>query len=98
MARMHNPSHPGETLKEDILPSLGLTVTQAAQQLGVSRVALSRIINGHAAIRADMAIRLAQWLGGGAEIWLRQQLQYDLWHAEQKSRIKIKPAKRMLPA
>ena len=92
MNKMHNPPHPGETLKEDVLPALGLTVTQAAEQLGVARVTLSRMINGRAAISAEMAIRLAQWLGGSAEIWLRLQLQYDLWHAEKNSKIKIKPA------
>lgn len=92
MNKMHNPPHPGETLKEDVLPALGLTVTEAAEQLGVARVTLSRMINGHAAISADMAIRLSQWLGGTAEIWLRLQLQYDLWHAEKNSKIKIKPA------
>jgi antitoxin HigA-1 len=92
MSKMHNPPHPGETLKEDVLPALGLTVTQAAEQLGVSRVTLSRMINGRAAISAEMAIRLAQWLGGSAEIWLRLQLQYDLWHAEKNSKVKIKPA------
>lgn len=92
MTRMHNPSHPGEMLKEDVLPDLGLTVTEAAEQLGVSRVAFSRVINGRAAISAELAIRLAQWLGGSAEIWLRAQLQYDLWNAEQKSKAKVKPA------
>ena len=90
--RMYNPPHPGEMLKEDVLPDLGLTVTDAAEQLGVSRVALSRVINGRAAISAELAIRLAQWLGGNAEIWLRAQLQYDLWQAEQKSKAKVKPA------
>jgi antitoxin HigA-1 len=95
MARMHNPPHPGEMLKEDVLPALGLTVTDAAEQLGVSRVAFSRVINARAAISAELAIRLAQWLGGSAEIWLRAQLQYDLWHAEQKSTAKVKPAKSM---
>jgi addiction module HigA family antidote len=95
MSKMHNPPHPGETLKEDVLPALGLTVTEAAEQLGVARVTLSRMINGHAAISADMAIRLAQWLGGSAEIWLRLQLQYDLWHAEKNSKIKIKPAQQL---
>lgn len=95
MSKMHNPPHPGETLKEDVLPALGLTVTEAAEQLGVARVTLSRMINGHAAISADMAIRLAQWLGGSAEIWLRLQLQYDLWHAEKNSKIKVKPAQRL---
>ncbi|GAB3625415.1 addiction module antidote protein, HigA family [Pandoraea terrae] len=92
MTRMHNPPHPGETLKEDVLPALGLTVTQAAEQLGVSRVALSRVLNGRAAISADMAIRLSQWLGGNPEVWLREQLQYDLWHAMQKSTVKVRPA------
>jgi addiction module HigA family antidote len=92
MTKMFNPPHPGETLKEDVLPALGLTVTEAAEQLGVARVTLSRMINGHAAISAEMAIRLAQWLGGSAEIWLRLQLQYDLWHAEKNSKIKVKPA------
>ena len=91
---MHNPPHPGEILKEDVLPELGLTVTQAAEQLGVACVTLSRMINGHAAISADMAIRLAQWLGGGAETWLRAQLQYDLWQAERASKIKVKPVER----
>jgi len=95
MNKMFNPPHPGETIKEDVLPALGLTVTEAAEQLGVARVTLSRMINGHAAISADMAIRLAQWLGGSAEIWLRLQLQYDLWHAEKNSKIKVKPAQQL---
>jgi addiction module HigA family antidote len=92
MSKMHNPPHPGEILREDILPALGLNVMQAAEQLGVARVTLSRMINGRAAISTDMAIRLAQWLGGSAETWLRAQLQYDLWHAEKNSKIKVKPA------
>ena len=95
MAEMFNPPHPGEILKEDVLLALGLTVTQAAEQLGVARVTLSRVINGHAAVSADMAIRLAQWLGGGAEKWLRLQLQYDLWHAKKNSKISIKPAQQI---
>jgi antitoxin HigA-1 len=95
MTEMFNPPHPGETLKEDVLPALGLTVTQAAEQLGVARVTLSRVVNGHAAVSADMAIRLAQWLGGGAEKWLRLQLQYDLWHAKKNSKISVKPAQQI---
>jgi addiction module HigA family antidote len=95
MTEMFNPPHPGETLKEDVLPALGLTVTQAAAQLGVARVTLSRVVNGHAAVSADMAIRLAQWLGGGAEKWLRLQLQYDLWHAKKNSKISVKPAQQI---
>ena len=91
---MFNPSHPGDILREDILPELNLTVTDAANQLGVSRVALSRMINGRSALSADMAIRLAQWLGGEAETWLRLQMQYDLWQAKKKSRAKVKPVSR----
>ena len=87
MTRMYNPPHPGETLKEDVLPALGLTVTEAAAQLGVSRVALSRILNGKAAISVDMALRLEAWLDGPtAESWLKGQLTYDLWQAEQRER------------
>lgn len=93
--RMHNPPHPGETLKEDVLPALSLSVTDASEQLGVSRVALSRVLNGRAAISAEMAIRLAQWLEGSPEVWLCAQLQYDLWHAEQQSTVNVKPAKRL---
>jgi addiction module HigA family antidote len=86
---MFNPPHPGEILREDVLPEMGLTVTEAASQIGVSRVTLSRVLNGHAAISPDMALRLEAWLGvdngGRAETWLTQQLYYDLWKARQKA-------------
>lgn len=79
---MFNPPHPGIILKEDVLPELGITVTEAAAQLGVSRVALSRVINGKAAISAEMAIRLEAWIKGPtAETWVRMQAEYDLWQA-----------------
>jgi addiction module HigA family antidote len=82
---MHNPPHPGETLREDILPALGLSVTQAAAQLGVTRAALSRVLNGRAAISPEMALRLEGWLGvkhgGRADVWVAQQAAYDLWQA-----------------
>ena len=94
--KMFNPPHPGLVLREDVLPDLGLSVTDAAGQLGVSRVALSRVINGRAAISADMAIRFAQWLGGSAETWLRAQAQYDLWQAERGKRIKVKSVARLV--
>lgn len=90
--KMFNPPHPGLIIGEDVLPELGLSVTEAAEQLGISRVTLSRVVNGRAAISADMAIRFAEWLGGSAETWLRAQVQYDLWHAEKKKRRKVKPA------
>ncbi len=65
MNAMVNPPHPGLTLRDDVLPALGLTVTDAAKQLDVSRVALSRVLNGRAAISPDMALRLEAWLGAG---------------------------------
>ncbi|MEW6167127.1 MAG: HigA family addiction module antitoxin [Pseudomonadota bacterium] len=93
MARMHQPAHPGDILKQDVLPELGITVTEAAAQLGVTRVALSRVVNAQAAISADMALRLGDWLGNGAEIWLRMQAAYDLWQAAQRPRPKIRRAR-----
>lgn len=90
MARMHQPAHPGEILKQDVLPELGITVTEAAAQLGVTRVAFSRIVNAQAAVSADMALRLGDWLGNGAEIWLRMQAAHDLWQAAQRPRPKIR--------
>jgi len=88
MARMFNPPHPGLTLRDDVLPALGLTVTQAAEQLGVSRVALSRVLNGRAAISPEMALRIEAWLGkdrgGDARVWLAEQTAFDMWQAEQR--------------
>jgi len=96
MGRMFNPPHPGETLRDDVLPALGLTVTEAARQLGVTRTALSRVLNGRAGISPDMARRIEAWLGqdrgGRAAVWLGMQLNYDLWQAEQKPVPKVKRA------
>lgn len=82
---MFDPTYPGETLREDVLPALGLSVTEAAKQLGITRAALSRVLNGKAAVSPMMALRLEAWLGvkngGRADIWLEQQAQYDLWQA-----------------
>lgn len=66
-------------------------MTELASRLGVSRVALSRVVNARAAMSAELAIRLARLLGGSAESWLRMQVSYDLWHAEKKRRPKIEP-------
>lgn len=82
MSRMHDPAHPGEVLREWI-PE-GMTVTTAAEQLGVSRVMLSKILNGKAGISAEMALRLSAWLGTTPEVWLEMQSSRDLWEAEQK--------------
>ena len=96
MSRMHNPPHPGETLREDILPALGLSVTEAAEQLGVARPSLSRVLNGHAAISPEMALRIEKWLGiengGRADLWLAEQTSYDLWQARMNFKAKVKPA------
>jgi antitoxin HigA-1 len=82
---MHDPPHPGEVIRELCLKPLGLTVTAAARGLGVSRKALSELLNGHAGISPEMAIRLARAFGGSAESWLLQQMQHDLWHAMQRA-------------
>ena len=83
MTRMHHPPHPGEVLKDGVFSDGNVTVTEAAQALGVTRVALSRVLNGKAAISAEMAVRLGKWLGSGPEVWINMQAQYDLWKAEQ---------------
>lgn len=96
MSRMFNPPHPGETLKEDVLPALGLSVTEAAAQLGVTRAALSRVLNGRAAISPEMALRIEGWLGmengGRADTWIGQQAAYDLWKARKAGIPKVKRA------
>lgn len=89
MARMHDPAHPGEVLRE-YLPS-GMTVGEAARRLGVTRQALSALLNGRAGVSADMALRLSQALGTSAEMWLTMQVARDLWCAQQKPRPKVQP-------
>lgn len=81
--RMHNPPHPGKIIKALCLDPLGLTVTEAAKGLGVSRKTLSGILNGRAGISPEMAVRLSIAFDTSAESWINQQTQYDLWHAEQ---------------
>ena len=87
MTEMHNPPRPGLTLRDDVLPALGLQVGEAAAQLGVDRTTLSKVLNGRAAISPAMALRIERWLGrdrgGAAEQWLAQQTAYDLWQARQ---------------
>lgn len=96
MTRIHNPPHPGETLREDVLPALGLTVTDAAAQLGVTRAALSRVVNCRAAISPEMALRLEGWLGvengGRADLWIAQQTAFDLWQARKAGAPKVRRA------
>lgn len=82
--RMHNPPHPGEIIKSLCLEPLGLSVTEAAKALGVSRKTLSAILNARAGISPEMAVRLSIAFSTSAESWLNQQTQFDLWHAEQR--------------
>lgn len=79
---MHNPPHPGEILKKLCLEPLGLSVSEAAKALGVSRKTLSSILNGRAGISPEMAVRLSIAFDTTAESWMNQQVQYDLWQAE----------------
>ena len=84
---MHNPPHPGEILRELCLEPLGLSVTEAAEALGVSRKTLSSILNRRSGISPEMAVRLSIAFNTTAESWLRQQLQYDLAQAEANRRL-----------
>ena len=84
--QMHNPPHPGEVVRELCLEPLGLSVTEAAEGLGVSRKTLSAILNGRAGISPEMALRLSIAFDTSPESWLNQQIQYDLWVARKGAR------------
>lgn len=75
------PIHPGEILREDVLPGLSLPVSTAAKHLGVTRQALHRIMAGTAAVSPEMAVRLGKFCGNGPDVWLKMQAAHDLWHA-----------------
>jgi antitoxin HigA-1 len=85
---MHNPPHPGETIKVLCLEPLNLSVTEAAKALGVSRKMLSQVINGRARISPNLAMRLAKAFNTTPESWLNQQIQYDLWQEAQHQTFK----------
>lgn len=88
---MKNPPHPGEVIRELCVEPAGLTVTAAAEGLGVARKTLSELLNGRAGVSPEMAIRLSKGFGGSAESWLTQQMRYDLARAEKSAgRIKVK--------
>lgn len=86
MMRIYNPAHPGEVLREHMG---NMPVIRLAEHLGVSRVTLSRLLNGNSGISADMALRLSEALGTSPELWLNMQAQYDLWQASRTKRKKI---------
>jgi addiction module HigA family antidote len=91
---MHNPPHPGEVLRDGVFEATGLTVVEFAKRLGVTRVTLSRLLNGKSGVSAEMAVRLAAALGGSAESWLHMQAAYDLWQARKalkREAAKIEP-------
>jgi addiction module HigA family antidote len=92
MASMHNPPHPGRILKEWLG---GRSVTEIAKHIGVSRVALSRVLNEQAGISAEMSLRLSEALGTSADLWFKMQTQHDFWQASQKKRKKIAPLKKV---
>lgn len=81
---MYNPPHPGKVVKELCIDPLGLSITEAAGGLGVSRKTLSALVNGRFGISPEMAIRISKAFGGSPESWIIQQAQYDLWQALQK--------------
>lgn len=88
---MHNPPHPGEVLREDVLAPLGISVTLAAQHLGVTRKTLSELLNGRSGVSPEMALRIGQATGTTAESWLGMQTAYDLWQTRKEAkRLKIK--------
>ncbi len=83
---MYNPPHPGEVIRELCLKPLGKTVSEAARALGVSRKALSELLNGHTGVSPEMALRLSIAFDTTPESWLSQQMQYDLWNVVQKGK------------
>lgn len=93
MARMFNPPHPGEVLRE-FLPE-DVTLEEVAQRLGISRVHLSRVLNGHSAISADMATRLGLLTGTTPESWLAGQMKWDLWQVAQKPLPRVQPLRKV---
>ena len=90
---MHNPPHPGEIIRDFCIEPLNLTVTEAAESLGVTRKTFSMLLNGKSGISPEMALRLSKVFGRTPEGWLRLQLQYDLWRA--KKNVDINHLKRI---
>jgi len=89
--KMKNPPHPGEHIRHDCIEPLGLSITAAAEALGVARQTLNNVINGKSGISPEMAIRLSKAFGGSPDVWLAMQMAYDLAQAQKNaSRIKVK--------
>lgn len=90
-ARMHNPAHPGEVLRELYLKPLGVTITEVADALGVTRKHVSAMMNGRAPVTPDMAVRLAAVFATEPELWMNLQAQHDLWTVSRQARPKVRP-------
>jgi addiction module HigA family antidote len=89
---MREHLHPGEHVKDVLIEGAGLTVTEAALHLGITRTSLSRLINGHAGISPEMALRLSKLLGTSVEMWVNLQAQYDVWQIKkQNKKIHVRP-------
>jgi antitoxin HigA-1 len=87
--RRRQPTHPGELLREDVLPALRLSVSEAARQLRVTRQTLHRILSGRSAVTPEMALRLGRFCGNGPDLWLRMQQAHDLWRAREELRAEL---------
>jgi len=96
--RQRPPTHPGEILREDVVPALGVSISEFADAIRVTRQTLHRILAGRASVTPDMAVRLGVYCGNGPDIWLRMQQAYDLWHAQNRLAEEIKAIKRSRPA
>ncbi len=89
---MYDPPHPGRHVRIDCLEPFGLSVTEGARILGVTRQALSSLVNGRAGVSPEMAIRLSKAFGGAPATWLKLQMNYDLWQAQQRAdQIEVRP-------
>ncbi len=92
------PTHPGDLLREDVLPALGISVSAAARQLGVTRQTLHRIMAGAHAVTPEMAVRLGKFCGNGPGLWLRMQQAYDLWRAQERLKDEVERIPTRKPA
>lgn len=92
----HAPLHPGIIIKDVLIDSTGLTISEAAQRLGITRTTLSRLLNQHAGISPEMALRLSKLLNTSIDMWVNLQAQYEIWHVKQrvKNLDKIKPLRK----
>jgi antitoxin HigA-1 len=89
---IHSPLHPGFLVKNALIDNTGLTVTDAAQRLGITRTTLSRLLNGHMSISPEMALRLSKFFGNSINIWINLQAQYDVWCIQQHANdVRVQP-------